>query len=100
MADLLFSGGPCSGKHETIPDDFTATRISCGGTTYRIYQVEPGYWLGLLPSATPPQTTVAPVARKAGPAWRRLVHGLVSQVPADVRRSARARQHLLRIARR
>jgi hypothetical protein len=100
VADLLYSGGPCSGKHETIPDTFTATRISCGGANYSIYRSTVDRWLGLPVGHAPPQATATATAPKAGRAWARYVHGVVSVIPAQVARSARARHHMLRIVRR
>lgn len=104
MADVLFSGGPCSGKHEHVDDAAVADgRLVCGGMNYRVYDVggagAPGEYLALPPNVKPPAQITAR-APSAARAWRRLVHAVVTQVPADVRASQRSRRHILRIARR
>lgn len=111
MADVLFHGGPCDGEHFEVAagSSFTGDLV-CKGTTYRVYQVEPGNFLALLPSAPPPETAAASVpapgapidvladveAGRAPSAWRGLTHALGHDLQGGMHRAEQARRRIVR----
>lgn len=55
MADILYRGGACDGKHGVYDDSQAGAGItSCGGTVYKVWLLNDASYLGLLPGANPP----------------------------------------------
>jgi hypothetical protein len=90
VADILFKGGPCAGKHdsfdENVPGDGT---ISCGGQVYHFTRVADGEYLGTLPGErTPPEfEPVDATPTHAASGWNALMHALGHDLQAGMRRT-------------
>ena len=99
--NILFHGGDCDGKEESLPAALVPhDNAVCGNTVYQVYYLGDGNYLALLPSATPPApppaptTTVQPLPDgDVLKAWHGAWTSVARTVPAYVNRvtSIRAR---------
>lgn len=106
MADVLFKGGPCAGKHaDADPEQLGTGTILCGGINYHLYLLTTDNYLAILPGARPPSEDA--VAKPAGPveptdalvAWQTFYRKVGRNLPGYVNTTTRLRRGIRQVGR-